>query len=177
MENFINRASTAISGAFREAVCIADDMHAIIVADEDDPIKVKRNRSSVASVKPMKETSTTSACEARDDETNVKQPTSTSPIKEVEGSPATLAKLITKLDKKEMQIARIKQQISETEEEVADTRKSIKAIVTFGNVLYKDKDRSDKVDGLLHNEEVDGDDKALALDNTSTYHDDTSRRQ
>lgn len=169
MENFLIRASTAVSGAF--------DIHAVIVADEDEPIKVKRNRSSVIpikeikvkrnhsstpSFKPIKETS---ACETRDDEQNAEQPTS--PNKEVKGTHAALAKLITKLDKKELQIAKLKQQISKTEEEVADTKKKIRAIVTFGGALHKNKDQSDNVDAVLNDKKVDGDDKAVMLDSTS----------
>jgi len=67
-----------------------------------------------------------------------KQPTTN---KEVEGSPATLAKLITKLDKKEKQIVKLEQQINKAEHEVVETKKSIRALAAkFRGVLEGDDD-------------------------------------
>ncbi|KAK1748186.1 hypothetical protein QTG54_000125 [Skeletonema marinoi] len=68
-----------------------------------------------------------------------KQPTTTN--KEAEGSPATLAKLMTKLDKKEKQIVKLEQQINKTEHEVVETKKSIRALAAkFRGVLEGDDD-------------------------------------
>ena len=46
----------------------------------------------------------------------------------VKGSPTTLAKLMKKLDNKKKQIEFVKQQLHKTEEEVVETKKSIKEI-------------------------------------------------
>eukprot|EP00984_Skeletonema_dohrnii_P029903 scaffold20874_cov115-Skeletonema_dohrnii-CCMP3373.AAC.5 len=71
-----------------------------------------------------------------------KQPTS--PTMEVKGSPATLAKLMMKLDQKEKQIEKLKQQRNKTEQEVVETKKSIRALaVKFRGVLVLDGDEDD----------------------------------
>ncbi len=54
-----------------------------------------------------------------------RQPGSSNKVK---GSPATLAKLMKKLDNKKKQIEFVKQQLHKTEEEVVETKKSIKEI-------------------------------------------------
>ncbi len=131
-------------------------------------IKLKRNRSNATASKPVTETST---CTTREDETNTEQPTSvntevkgnpatlarvmnklhkrgvqlSSSNKEAKESPATLAKLMTKLDKKKKQIEKINQQISKTEEEVVETKKSIRALAAkYRGVLVLDGDEGDQ---------------------------------
>ena len=157
----LNDASTAVSGAFREVVSMADDIHAIIVADEDEvkkkreeeeekkmtiiskvfnTINVKRNISPAPSATSMKETN---ACEKWENEKNAEQPTS--PNTEVKGSTATLlAKHMAKFDKTTKQIAKLEQQISKIEEEMVDTKHSVRALAAKFIALSKDKDRSEQ---------------------------------
>ena len=106
-DSLFGNVSTAFSGAFREAVSMADDMHAIIVADgEVNESKEKR----------------------REDEEADEEKSKSASIK-VKGSPATLAKLIRKYKKKEKQLEKLKQQLSKAKEEEIETRKTAKALV------------------------------------------------
>ncbi len=127
-------------------------------------IKLKKSGSNAALSQPLNETST---CETREEETEVEHSTSqnmevkrnpatlaklmvklnkkgmqlTSSNKEAKESPAALAKLMVKLDKKEKQIKKIKQQINKTEEEVVETKLSIRALATkYRGVLVLDGD-------------------------------------
>ena len=131
MENLFGKVSTALSGvvetAFREAVSMADDMHAIIVADVDDVNKknVAKNKKK-SSVPPSTANSTpqfirsrtnttkqsrfssakeeVSSCDTLEEEPYTEQPTSADSDFEEKGSPATLAQLMAKVDKKAKQI-------------------------------------------------------------------------
>ena len=118
---------------------MAGNMHAIIVADkkrEEEEKKrtispevmstnVKRNSSYATFAKPMKEAS---ACEKKENKTNVRQPNGSNT--EVKGSPATLSKLMTKLEKKKKQIAKLEQQLRKVKEEEAEGKKSVEALAT-----------------------------------------------
>lgn len=126
-----------------------------------------KNRTTDGLPQPVKETST---CETKEDETKVEQPASTnmevkgypatltklmnklnkkgmqltSSNKEAKKSPATLAKLMMKLDKKKKQTEKINQQINKTEEEVVETKKSIRALAAkYRGVLVLDGDGGD----------------------------------
>ena len=132
-------------------------------------IEVKRNRST-ASAKNVKETG---ASEMREDKTSADQPTRSkseaqgSPVTsaklkkklnrkgkhqnqptsselDVKANPATLAKLMTKLDKKEKMIKKLEQQIDKAKLEMAETKKSVRALAAkFRGVLdMPDEDQS-----------------------------------
>ena len=157
MENLFGSVSTAFSGAFREAASMADDMRAIIVADEDDVIKkrvaenkkstltktafVKGNLSSrfirfktTAAKLTSRRTRSSSAreevstCDTLEDETSTVQSTSADTDMEVKGSPADLAKLMATVDKQAKQIEKLKQKLSKIKEEELETRKAIHAL-------------------------------------------------
>ena len=105
-DSLFGNVSTAFSGAFREAMSMADGMHTIIVADEGVNEREK-------------------SCD--DEETDEEKPKSSS-IK-VKGSPATLARMTRKYKKKERQLEKLKQQLSKAKEEEIETRKTAKALV------------------------------------------------
>ena len=108
-DSLFGNVSTAFSGAFREAVSMADGMHAIIVADgEVDESKKKKSRE--------------------DEEADDEEKSKSSSIK-VKGSPATLARMRRKYKKKEKQLEKLKQQLSKAKEEEIETRKTAKALV------------------------------------------------
>ena len=157
MENIFGSVSTAFSGAFREAASMADDMHAIIVADEDDVNKkrVAENKKSTltkttfvkgtlssrfirfkttAAKLTSKRTRSSSAkeevstCDTLEDETSTVQSTSADTDIEVKGNPADLAKLMMKLDKQAKQIEKLKQHLCKIKEEELETRKAVHAL-------------------------------------------------
>jgi len=157
-------------------------------------IEMKGNPSPATLAKPIKETS---AYETQEDEPHEGQPTSsrmkmkgspftlaklmtkldkkenvkqpTSPTMEAKGSPATLAKLMMKLDQKEKQIEKLKQQRNKTEQEVVETKKSIRALaVKFRDVLDGDEedddDQTEYDDSVWEDEERDDDAVDLTQD-------------
>ena len=174
MEKFLNNASSAVSSAvataLQEAASMADDMHTIITTDIDEAIvkeaqveeqntvqpakstiKVIGNPAAATLAQPTKETS---ACETREDEANARQSTSSS--MEVKGSPATLAKLMMKLDKKEKQVEKLKRQLNKTELEVVETKMTIKALAAkskFRGVLNGDGDQTEYDESVWDDEE------------------------
>ncbi len=175
MKIFLKKASTVVSGAVASALeetsSMVGDMYTIVTADIDEEsaskeqdkqksttepittsfintLKLKASRSPSGLSHPVKETST---CETQEEERKAEQPTSPSievkrnpatlaklinklnkkgisSNKEAKESPATLAKLMVKLDKKKKQIKKIDEQINKTEEEVVEIRKSIRAL-------------------------------------------------
>eukprot|EP00984_Skeletonema_dohrnii_P036103 scaffold36687_cov150-Skeletonema_dohrnii-CCMP3373.AAC.1 len=183
IEKFLNNASSAVATALREATSMADDMHTIITTDTDteerleeahdeeqntvkpakNTIKVIGNPATATLAQPTKETS---ACETREDEANARQSTSSS--MEVKGSPATLAKLMMKLDKKEKQIEKLKRQLNKTELEVVETKMTIRALAAkFRGVLNGDDqsydDQTEYDESVWDDEERDNDASGLAL--------------
>jgi hypothetical protein len=84
-----------------------------------------------------------------------KQPTSSGNV--VKGSPATLAKLMTKLDKKRKLIKKLEQQIEQAEVEMADTKKSIRALAAkFRGVLDGDSIQDQTRDEIVADAKSDG---------------------
>ena len=155
-----------------ESVDEAQDEKKSTVQPAKTAIKVNENPSPATLAKPMKETS---ACETQEDEPHEGQPTNsrmkmkgspstlalaklmtkldkkpkqpTNSRMEVKGSPATLAKLMMKLDQKERQIEKLKQQRNKTEQEVVETKKSIRALaVKFRGVLGDEEDDDDQTE-------------------------------
>eukprot|EP00986_Skeletonema_menzelii_P011551 scaffold5989_cov210-Skeletonema_menzelii.AAC.7 len=153
METFLNNASTAVSSAvaniFSEAKSIADDMRTIVTTDIDDSSdeadsdssltarrsKVKGNHpfNTTYVAKPMKKRSDSfpaspmqenSAFETREDEINFHYIKSRMKAK-ANGSPATLAMLMTKLEVKKEQAKKLRQQLEQIKQEEVETRRSI----------------------------------------------------
>ena len=131
-------------------------------------IEVKRSRST-ASAKKMDKTNakqpTSSKSKAQGTSAFVinpnkngkqqKQPTSSGNV--VKGSPATLAKLMTKLDKKRKLIKKLEQQIEQAEVEMADTKKSIRALAAkFRGVLDGDSIQDQTRDEIVADAKSDG---------------------
>lgn len=84
-----------------------------------------------------------------------KQPTSSGNV--VKGSPATLAKLMTKLDKKRKLIKKLEQQIEQAEVEMADTKKSIRALAAkFRGVLDGDSVQDQTRDEIVADAKSEG---------------------
>mmetsp|Transcript_29876 Transcript_29876/g.43953 ORF Transcript_29876/g.43953 Transcript_29876/m.43953 type:complete len:239 (-) Transcript_29876:84-800(-) len=184
MGKFFNNASSAVAIAFQEAASMADDMRTIIATDIDEKskevahdevqktvqpakskIKVQGSPATATLTNPMQETI---SCETREDESNEGQPTSSRSRVEVKGSPATLAKLMTKLEKKEKHIKRLKQQLNKAEHEVVETKTTIRALAAkFRGVLNGDDqsydDQTEYDESVWDDEERDNDASGLAL--------------
>jgi len=185
MGKFFNNASSAVAIAFQEAASMADDMRTIIATDIDEKskevahdeeqktvqpakskIKVQGSPATATLTEPVQETI---SCETREDESNEGQPTSSRSRLEVKGSPATLAKLMTKLEKKEKHIKRLKQQLNKAEHEVVETKTTIRALAAkFRGVLNGDVDQTGYDDFVWDEEERDDDAIDLALRYTSS---------
>ena len=185
MGKFFNNASSAVAIAFQEAASMADDMRTIIATDIDEKskevahdeeqktvqpakskINVQGSPATATLTEPMQETF---SCETREDESNEGQPTSSRSRVEVKGSPATLAKLMTKLEKKEKHIKRLKQQLNKAEHEVVETKTTIRALAAkFRGVLNGDVDQTEYDDFAWDEEERDDDAIDLALRYTSS---------
>ena len=132
-------------------------------------IEMKRSRST-ASAKKMDKTNakqpTSSKSKAQGTSAFVinpnkngkqqkKQPTSSGNV--VKGSPATLAKLMTKLDKKRKLIKKLEQQIEQAEVEMADTKKSIRALAAkFRGVLDGDSVQDQTRDEIVADAKSEG---------------------
>ncbi len=153
-----------------------------ITASFINTIKVKASRSNATVSQPLKETST---CETREEERKVEHPTSQNmevkrnPVtiaklinrlnkkgissnKEAKESPATLAKLMVKLDKKEKQIKKINEQINKTEEEVVETKLSIRSLAAkYRGVLVLDGDEGDQTSNTNFEADETRDDQIL----------------
>jgi len=172
MGKFFNNASSAVAIAFQEAASMADDMRTIIATDSatvqpaKSKIKVQGSPATATLTEPVQETI---SCETREDESNEGQPTSSRSRLEVKGSPATLAKLMTKLEKKEKHIKRLKQQLNKAEHEVVETKTTIRALAAkFRGVLNGDVDQTGYDDFVWDEEERDDDAIDLALRYTSS---------
>jgi len=172
MGKFFNNASSAVAIAFQEAASMADDMRTIIATDSatvqpaKSKIKVQGSPATATLTEPVQETI---SCETREDESNEGQPTSSRSRVEVKGSPATLAKLMTKLEKKEKHIKRLKQQLNKAEHEVVETKTTIRALAAkFRGVLNGDVDQTGYDDFVWDEEERDDDAIDLALRYTSS---------
>jgi len=132
---------------------------------------MKTKGSCATFTEPTKETN---ACEKkREVETITKQITKqpTSFTMEVKGSTDNLSKLMTKLDKKEKKLVKLKKKLNKAEVEAAETKESIDALTAkYNSFLYGDDDQSGDDGSSIWDDEQSDDDKQ------SQYGDDDQRQ-
>eukprot|EP00986_Skeletonema_menzelii_P003945 scaffold1292_cov105-Skeletonema_menzelii.AAC.5 len=134
---------------------------------------MKTKGSCATFTEPTKETN---ACEKkREVETTTKQITKqpTSFTMEVKGSTDNLSKLMTKLDRKEKRLVKLKKELNKAEVEAAETKESIDALTAkYNSFLYGDDDQSgDDGSSIWDDEQSQSDD-----DEQSQYGDDDQRQ-